>query len=162
MKKKIVIGLVAVLILIQFIRPTRNTATGASPDEISKGVRQFYMNLVSLKIRNSSTPMGSQVYRNHSYYKHTTPSGSNTSICKSVVHPPQLYFLRQSELRGKIFPMFFLVFFPGFFVSVGKRSPLAIRHITGSLFNSFTAFGIGGAYGCFDEHCTNHLPRGWR
>lgn len=36
MKKKIVIRLVAVLILIQFIRPTRNTATGASPDEISK------------------------------------------------------------------------------------------------------------------------------
>ena len=49
------------------------------------------MNLVSLKIRNSSTPMGSQVYRNHSYYKHTTPSGSNTSICKSVVHPPTIY-----------------------------------------------------------------------
>ena len=36
MKKKIGLGLIAVLVIIQFIRPTRNSSTTASPNEISK------------------------------------------------------------------------------------------------------------------------------
>lgn len=36
MKKKIGLGLIAVLVVIQFIRPTRNSSTGESPNEISK------------------------------------------------------------------------------------------------------------------------------
>jgi Haem-binding domain len=35
MKKKIGLGLLAVLVMIQFIRPTRNTSTTESPNEIS-------------------------------------------------------------------------------------------------------------------------------
>jgi len=36
MKKKIGLGLIAVLVIIQFIRPTRNISTAESPNEISK------------------------------------------------------------------------------------------------------------------------------
>ena len=36
MKKKIGLGLIAVLVIIQFIRPTRNSSTTESPNEISK------------------------------------------------------------------------------------------------------------------------------
>ncbi len=36
MKRKITLGLLGVLILIQFIRPTRNSSTEESPNEISK------------------------------------------------------------------------------------------------------------------------------
>ena len=36
MKKKIGLGLIAVLVIIQFVRPTRNISTGESPNEISK------------------------------------------------------------------------------------------------------------------------------
>lgn len=36
MKKKIGLGLLVVLVIIQFIRPTRNTSTTESPNEISK------------------------------------------------------------------------------------------------------------------------------
>jgi hypothetical protein len=36
MKRKIALGLVATLVIIQFIRPSRNTSTGESPNEISK------------------------------------------------------------------------------------------------------------------------------
>jgi len=36
MKKKIGLGLLAVMVIIQFIRPTRNTSTAESPNEISK------------------------------------------------------------------------------------------------------------------------------
>jgi hypothetical protein len=36
MKKKIGLGLLAVLVVIQFIRPTRNSSTTESPNEISK------------------------------------------------------------------------------------------------------------------------------
>jgi len=36
MKKKIGLGLLAVLVIIQFIRPTRNTSTTESANEISK------------------------------------------------------------------------------------------------------------------------------
>jgi hypothetical protein len=36
MKKKIGLGLLAVLVVIQFIRPTKNSSTAESPNEISK------------------------------------------------------------------------------------------------------------------------------
>ena len=36
MKKKIGLGLIAVLVIIQLIRPTRNSSTTESPNEISK------------------------------------------------------------------------------------------------------------------------------
>ena len=36
MKKKIGLGLLVVLVVIQFIRPTRNISTSESPNEISK------------------------------------------------------------------------------------------------------------------------------
>ena len=36
MKKKIGLGLLAVLVVIQFVRPTRNSSTNESPNEISK------------------------------------------------------------------------------------------------------------------------------
>lgn len=36
MKKKIGLGLLFVLVVIQFIRPTRNSSAGESPNEISK------------------------------------------------------------------------------------------------------------------------------
>jgi hypothetical protein len=36
MKKKIIYGLLSTLILIQFIRPTRNVSNEAEPDEIAK------------------------------------------------------------------------------------------------------------------------------
>ena len=36
MKKKIGLGLLAVLVLIQFVRPTRNSSTNENPNEISK------------------------------------------------------------------------------------------------------------------------------
>ena len=36
MKRKIILGLLAVVVAIQFIRPTRNSSTGENPNEISK------------------------------------------------------------------------------------------------------------------------------
>lgn len=36
MKKKIGLGLLVVLVIIQFVRPTRNISTGESPNEITK------------------------------------------------------------------------------------------------------------------------------
>ena len=72
---------------------TKLTIRRARITAVVGGVRQFYMNLVFLKIRNSSTPMGSYVYSNYDFYKPATPSGSNTSICKTVAHPYWAHWL---------------------------------------------------------------------